>query len=96
MADGSARWVSALPRVRGGGRGAGGILGDGVGGAAAMGRDGHRTKLGAAMAVRALAESRESREEVGRRVRGIRAARHLHIASVGEVAVMRTSMRATR
>ena len=50
----------------------------------------------AAMAVHAPAESTQSREGVGRQVRGVRAARHLHIASIGEVAVMRTSTRATR
>jgi len=48
------------------------------------------------MAVHAPAESTESREGVGRQVRGVRAARHHHIASVGEVAVMRTSTKATR
>jgi len=48
-----------------------------------------------AMAMHAPVESIESREGVGRQVRGVRAARHLHIASVGEVAVMRTSTRAT-
>ena len=50
----------------------------------------------AAMAVHAPAESTESREGVGWQVRGVRAARHLHIVSVGEVAVMRTSTRAMR
>ena len=49
-----------------------------------------------AMAVHAPAESTESREGVGWQVRGVRAARHLHITSVGEVAVMQISTRATR
>ena len=40
----------------------------------------------AAMAVHAPAESTENREGVGRQVRGVRAARHHHIASLGELA----------
>jgi len=43
----------------------------------------------------ARGERRGEELGVGRRVRGVRAARHLYIASVGEVAVMRTG-RATQ